>query len=511
MSHSVKMMVNTIASYLRIGANGIVSIIVTRIALNALGVEDYGLYNLMAGTIALLSFVNSALLISSQRYFSIALGKKDNVLLQQYLSSSLIIHVVFAVAILIILFAIQPILFNFILNIQPDKVFVAKIIYDIMIMSTCVTMLCVPFAALMNAFEDIAALSYINIGSYVIRLGAAVSLLYLKSNLLVIFSSIILLSIFFKLLAEYIWCKRKYKELKIRIEKGSDRRTINEMTGFAGWNTLGAFSVVIRDQGVAIMLNSFFGTAINAAYGIANQVNSLVLSFASNLTTVFAPSIIKAKGADNEGRMRFLAVFSSKMSLILSCSMALPILLFLTPILKLWLNEIPEYTVTFCQYIICCFLITQIYPGINRMIYATGKIKNYQVAMFAAFVSIIPIGIILLNQGFHASSVLVVMIFSQLFVMCYSLYLGYKLCGLDINRIMLRSIVIPAILFSVLYFGLSYIFSLSSSGSVINIISYSILSIGIYLILAVVFILTAEERILFRNLFASIGRKFKSK
>lgn len=489
------MLINTLASYLRIIANGVVSIIVTRIALNALGVEDYGLYNLMAGTIALLSFVNSALLISSQRYFSIAIGKKDISLLQKYFSGSIVIHSIFSIIIILVLLSLQPILFNYVLNINSGQVHVAVYIYQIMIISTCVTMNCVPFAAMMNAYEDIAALSYINIGSYVIRLLAALSLLLFKDNLLIIFSLIIMLSILFKLFGEIIWCKIKYKNINLNPHNYIDKNVCKEMTGFASWNTLGSFSVLIRDEGVAIMLNSFFGTAINAAYGIANQVNSLVLSFASNLTTVFAPSIIQAKGEGNDDRMKYLAVFSSKMSLILSCAIGLPILIFLEPILQIWLKEIPSYTIVFCKYIVICFLIQQIYPGINRMIYATGRIKNYQIGIFILFAGIIPFGIMLFKHGFTPTSIFYVMMTSQLAAMLWSLYLGNKLCGLDIKSIIVHSVLIPIILFVVLY-HLYYtcIIELIVNYSIIMIFLGSIMALSIYLPLAYVLILDKKEK-----------------
>lgn len=482
MQHSVKMLVNTIASYLRIIANGIVSIIVTRIALNALGVYDFGLYNLMAGTIALLSFVNTALLISSQRYFSIALGKKDNLLLQRYFSSSLVIHGFLSVIMIIVLLSLQPVLFNYVLNINPDQLKVAKIIYQIMILSTCITMLCVPFAAMMNAFEDIAALSYINIGSYIIRLLAALSLLYFKSHLLIIFSVIIFLSICFKFIVEMIWCRCKYSIISFSLRKYFNRYTCNEMIGFSSWNTIGSFSVLIRDEGVAIMLNSFFGTAINAAYGIANQVNSLVLSFASNLTTVFAPSIMQAKGAEDNVRMRYLAIFSSKISLMLSSTMGLPILLLLEPILNIWLKEVPPYTIAFCRFIICCFLIQQTYPGINRMIYATGNIKYYQLGIFIIFTSIIPVGILLFHLGYSPTCIFYVMISSQIAAMVWTLYIAKKLCSIKIIPILFQSVLIPIAIFVSLYY---------ISEMILNkyIIPHSIYTIiGVFLVILVIYV-----------------------
>lgn len=453
MRHSTKLLLNTGASYLRIIANGIVTLIVTRIALNALGVDDYGLYNLLAGTIALLSFVNTALLISSQRFFSIAIGKKDMTLLQKYFSSSLTIHLFLSIGIIIFLLGLQPLLFDLLLNINPNQVHVARIIYQIMIASTCITMNCVPFAALMNAYEDIAALSFINIGSYIIRLFAALSLLVFHNHLLILFSSIILLSICFKLIAESVWCRMKYKSVRINIRGFFDKNICKEMSGFTGWNTLGSFSVLFRDEGVAITLNFFFGTAINAAYGIANQVNSLVLSFAGNLTTVFTPSIIQAKGAGNEERMRFLAILTSKISFLLSSLIALPIVLFLHKILSLWLKIIPPYTEVFCKYIIFCFLIQMLYTGINRMIYASGQIRNYQLGMTFAFVGILPIAIVLFKV-FHMppSVILLVVIISQFIVLLLSLFTAHKNCGLKLRVFSIRGLLVPIVLFLVLFF-----------------------------------------------------------
>lgn len=500
---------NTFASYLRIVANGIVSIIVTRIALNALGVDDYGLYNLMAGTIALLSFVNTALLISSQRYFSIAIGSKNNSLLQRYFSGSILIHLMFSIIILVILLSIQPILFGHVLNIKPEQTYNAKMVYQIMVLSTCITMNSVPFAAMMNAYEDIAALSYINIGSYVIQLCAALSLLVFKNNLLIIFSIITLLSIICKLFGEIIWCKIRYKILNFSIRRYYDRRICKEMVGFSGWNTLGSFSVLIRDQGVAVMLNFFFGTAINAAYGIANQVNSLVLSFASNLTAVFAPSIIQAKGAGDEQRMRFLAIVASKISFMLSAMMALPILLFLHPILSIWLGDVPDYTESFCRLIIICFMLQMLYSGINRMIYATGKIRNYQIGIFVVFTSILPLGVLIFSK-FHQSppSILLVMILSQITVLIISLYSAYKNCGLVMKNFFFRGIIAPIFIFGVLlYIGNNVFDTIAVSPNILYIILSSLVIDCIFICVYYFLVFDNSEKNILKNLISTIKRK----
>lgn len=506
MRHSTKILVNTSASYIRIIANAIVTLIVTKIALNALGVNDFGLYNLLAGTIALLSFVNSALLISSQRYYSIAIGKNDTLLLKKYFAASIYIHIGLAILICGILLLLQPILFNELLNIEEGKETAAKGVYDIMVISSGLTMISIPYSALMNAYEDIAALSFINIGSYIIRLFAAISILYFENNLLLIYASIVLLSIFFKVGGVFIWCRIKYSVTKAQLAKHFDKTICKEMFGFAGWNTLGSFSVLIRDEGVAVVLNIFFGTAINAAYGIANQVNSLVLSFAANLTTVFAPSIIQAKGAGNEERMLFMAVFSSKMACTLSCLMALPILVFIKPILHIWLTNIPDYTEIFCQYIIYCFLIQQIYPGINRMIYATGEIKYYQIGMFLSFISILPIGYSLFITGFTPPTILFIMTISQIIVLCLSIFIAYKKCGLNLYQFIAKSILIPAIVFAcILLLSKGLLHNIVTIDcSLFQIIGFSIIIAVIYISLIFKFSFTSSERSIIKQLIHSL-------
>ena len=509
MQHSHKILINTGASYIRIIANAVVTLIVTKIALKALGINDFGLYNLLAGTIALLSFVNSALLISSQRYYSIAIGKKDTLLLNKYFSASVYIHILLAIIVCGCLMAIQPILFGGVLNIEEGKENIAKWVYDIMVVSSGLTMLSIPYSALMNAYEDIATLSFINIGSYIIRLFAAISILYCDTQLLLIYALIILFSIFFKVGGIYIWCRIKYTVSKIKLFKFFDKKVCKEMFGFAGWNTLGSLSVLIRDEGVAVMLNVFFGTAINAAYGIANQVNSLVLSFAANLTTVFSPSIIQAKGAGDDKRMLFLSILSSKLSCMLSCMMALPILIFINPILKIWLVNIPDYTPIFCTYIIFCFLIQQIYPGINRMIYATGKIKNYQLGIFGCFTLILPISYLLFRLGYPPQSILITMISSQICVLILTLVTAHQNCQLKLSKFTIHSIIVPLIIFaSILHLAKFLLRDMIDSLSLIEIVFISALVMAIYIIFMSVCCLSAREKQILKPLANSILYKY---
>jgi O-antigen/teichoic acid export membrane protein len=460
MLHSTKLLLNTIASYARIIVNTIITLFGTRIALKCLGADDFGLYNLIAGIVVLLSFINGSLMISSQRFFSFSIGEKDENKLGRYFNASLGIHIIIAFLIGLILWGITPLLFNGFLNIPQSRIVTAKIIYYIMIVSAMITVGTIPYSAIMNAREDLIILSTCDIISCIVKLGAALALLFINKYLLLTYTLLMLSSVLIKMALEIIWSKKMYNETRIYVTQLYDKNLYHEMLGFIGWNTLGSTAVLIRNQGVAVALNVFFGTAINAAYGIANQVNSLVLSFASTLTTVFAPTIIQAKGAKDEVRMLNTAIFSSKLSFYLSSAMALPILLFLKPILHIWLGEYPPSTIEFCQYIILSFLVLQLYPGINRAIYATGKIKGYQISISILLVAIIPIGCFLFKEGYPPYSIMLVMFVSQVMTLFATIHYGKKFCGLNSFDFLYHSIFIPVVIFTFFIYTAHYISTL---------------------------------------------------
>lgn len=504
MQHSTKLILNTIASYVRIIVNTIVTLIGTRIALKYLGAEDFGLYNLIAGIVVLLSFINGSLLISSQRFFSIAIGEGNNEKLGRSFNASLGIHIMVGSLIGLVLLAITPLLFSGFLNISPERISLAKVMYYLMIVSATITVGTIPFSALMNAREDLVILSLCNIVACIIRLFAAISLIFISHHLLLTYTVLMLGAVLVKMVMEIGWSKMRYSEARIIKKQLIDKAIYHEMLGFIGWNTLGSLAVLVRNQGVAVTLNVFFGTVINAAYGIANQVNSLVLSFATTLTTVFAPTIIQAKGANDEKRMLDTAIFSSKLSFYLSSAMALPILLFLPQILHLWLGSYPDNTSEFCSYIILSFLVLQLYPGINRAIYATGRIKGYQITLSIVLFAILPIGAMLFRMGYPPYSILFVMLISQILTLVSTIYYGHKFCGLETKSFVIHSVAVPVIVFA-FAFWVSTILNrdMDTNPGVSMIILYSSIVEILYLPLYMSVVLNRQEKKMIRKLISN--------
>lgn len=484
---------NTIASYIRIGFNAILTVLATRFALEALGASDYGLYNLIAGVVAMLSFINGALIISSQRYYSIAIGKKSISDLRRYFYSSLVVHIFLGGIIGILLFGAEPLLFNCVFNINPSAINIGKIIYRITVVSSVVTIMTIPYSALMNAKEDMVAMSIFDIVSIVIKFFASLILLYISNYLLIVYTLICFLAVLVKWMCEFIWCHRVYSNVFKNFKQNFSKETAKDMSGFVGWNSIGSFSVILRNQGVAMVLNIFFGTVVNAAYGIANQVNGLVLSFATTLTAVFTPSIIAAKGAGEDKRMILLARMSSKLSFMLSSIIGLPVLLFIKSILSIWLTSIPEDTTIFCEYIIFCFLVQQLYPGLNRALYADGRIKWYQIVTSVLLVTVIPVGYYLFSIGFQAYSIMVVLLIAQVLVLFSTIFFCQKYLNISFRSIVWNGIFLPCLIFIIIY-SLGKIFIPDKAYGIISIIILGLIIDLIFISLYYLLVLNKAEK-----------------
>ena len=506
MKHSHKLLLNTIVSYLKIIINAGVTVFATKIALQCLGADDYGLFNLIAGIIAMLAFLNGALMISAQRFFSIAIGANNEKRLADYFNGSLGIHIAVATLMAIVLLVAKPLLFAYVLNIRPESIETGKVVYDLMILSSVITIGTIPYSAIMNAREDLAQLSLIEILSCIMKLLAAVVLLFAKGHLLEIYTIFMMLAVLFKMVLEIGYSRWKYKEVKLHPYRLFKKDIISEMLGFVGWNTLGALAVLVRNQGVAVVLNVFFGTVVNAAYGIANQVNGLVLSFASSLTAVFTPTIIQAKGAGDDEKMIFSALFSSKVSFLFSSLMALPILVYTPEILNVWLSEYPDNTIGFCRAIVISFLVLQLYPGINRAIYASGKIKGYQISISIILISIIPIGVILFKCGYPAVSIIILMIILQIFTVFSTTYYAHKLCRFNLRNTYLRYIIPAVAIYALLIFIGYYFKTLFGDNVWLSIMNITIV-VALYCTLYAQFIFSKPEQQLLTNFIKTFNNR----
>lgn len=507
---SVKVLSNTLSLYGKMIITTLVSLYLTRVVLAYLGTNDFGLYNLIGGVIALLSFLNSAMMVSVQRYLSVAIGENDIQKVHTVFSTSIYIHIFLTVFLVVLIELCSLFLFEGFLNIEPSKIPAAKIVYHLMAISTGLTILGVPYNAMINAKEDLWLFALIESICAVLKVGIIFIFQHAKTDALITYTLWILVITALNFLLKYLWCKIKYIECKKVFAKKCNLPLLKELLGFSGWNAFGTLAMVGRNQGVAFVLNIFWGTAVNAVYGIANQVNSQLIYFSTMMTTSVTPQIMKSYGEGNHVRMLSLSIFTCKLSFYLSAVFALPLLLELPFVLEVWLKEVPENTEIFCTLILYMFLIMQLYPGIGRAIQSSGKIRAYQVYTSIVLLLPVPLGLLLGKLGFESYTILYLMIASQIVQMFVAVFIARVRVGLDVMAFLW--FVCKSIIVFVLVYGSGYYIhnSLIKSCNPVFTFFITISSVAIlYSILYYLFVLNKEDKIRINNLVITLLKKFR--
>lgn len=423
----------------------LISLYSTRLILNALGAIDYGIFNLVGGVIAMLSFLNGAMTVSTQRFLSYNIGCGATEKLKGIFSSSVILHFIIGFFIVLILEIAGIYLFNGILNIPPERVNTAKIVFHFMVVSTFFTIYAVPYDAAINAHENFLFDALSGIFESLVKLGIAIWLVYTMIDKLVLYGLLIAgLTILIRIIKS-IYCFKKYDECRFSWKSNINIGLLKELFSFAGWNLFGSLCTVIRNQGLAIVLNLFLGVLVNAAYGIANQVNGILSSFSANMNKALNPQIMKSEGSGDRDKMLFLAMLACKLSFFLFAFFAIPLIIEMPFILRLWLSKIPDNTIIFCQLFLVVSLIQQLTVGLMSAIQSVGKIKVYQTVMGSMIILNLPLAIGLLKFGFPAYSVLLGVILIECIAGITRIWFAQKLVNLP-GKIFLRKIVFNSLI-----------------------------------------------------------------
>ena len=415
-----------------------ISLYSTRLILNALGASDYGIFNLIAGVIAMLSFLNAAMTVSTQRYLSFHQGTGDFEMQKKIFTNSWILHIAIGLIVVVLLLALTPFLFGGFLNIPLDRISTAKAIYYFMSVSVFFTIISVPFTASLNAHENMLWIAVVNIIESIIKLGIALSLLwFIQPERLVIYGVLMAVLSLFTFMLYAVYCLRRYNECSVR-KYQIDKPLIKEIGSFVGWNLLGSFSNVGRTQGLAVVLNVFFGTVVNAAYGIANHVSGQLNFFSQTMLRALNPQIMKSEGMNNRQRMLRLSMMASKFGFFLLAFIAIPCIFEMPTILKLWLKNVPDNTIIFCDLTLIGTLIMQLTVGLQSTMQSVGKIKFYTLVVGGIMFLNLPIAIVFLLTGFPAYFVLISFIFTESIILFLRLFFAKKIAGLSIKEYFYR-------------------------------------------------------------------------
>jgi len=397
---------NTLLLYFRMLFMMVISLYTSRVVLNTLGVEDYGIYNVVGGIVAMFGFINGSMSSATQRYITFALGKGDKNRLQTVFSTTLQIHTLIAGLIVLLGETIGLWFLYNKMQIPTDRLDAAFWILQASIVSAIIMIISVPYNADIVAHEKMSAFAYISVLEVVLKLAIVYMLVVFSFDKLILYAFLLLVVQILIRFCYSIYCNKHFAETKYK--HVWDKALFKEMTGFAGWSMFGNLSVVLYGQGLNMLLNVFFGPVVNAARGIAVQVQNAIQQFVGNFQMALNPQITKtyAKGELNE--MHKLMFRSARFSFFLLFFLSLPVLFETNFILTVWLKNVPENTVIFLRIMMCTSLI---YAMSNPLIIAnqaTGKVKKYQAVCGTTLIMILPISYLFLKLGMPAYSVFVV-------------------------------------------------------------------------------------------------------
>jgi O-antigen/teichoic acid export membrane protein len=439
-SKSNRLAKNSAFLYFRTFVQLIITLYTTRIVLSGLGIDDFGIYSVIGGVISMFAFINSALSASVQRFLSYEIGKKNIDKISIVFSTSKNIHHILSL-ILFVIAEIAGIWFLYHkMNIPTDRLNVGFWVLQASIFVLVLNVLIVPYNASIIAHEDFTMFAYVGILDVVLKFILAIAISLFTNNRLVIYAFGILVISLFVLIIYKKFCFSKYEECKVNAKL--DKDVFKEMFSFAGWQFLGAFSQVCKNQGITILLNIFGGVAVNAAQGITNQVNSAITNFVSNFSAALNPQIIKSYSSKNEVYFNKLIHTGSKISFILMSIVILPLILEVNYILNLWLKEVPAYTVNFVVLILIASMINTWTAPISTAIGATGQIKAYILFLSLNNILALPISYLFLRIGWNFTVVYTILIVVNLLNTFIVLYLTQKMLSLN-PFFFIKNVILP--------------------------------------------------------------------
>lgn len=447
-SENKRIITNTLFLYVRMILLMLVSLFTSRIVLQALGVVDYGLNNVIAGVIVVFSYVNNSMASATSRFLSFELGKRDLNKLKTVFANAFLVHAFLALIVLILGESIGIYVVNFILNIPPDRMYACNVLYQFVVCSACLTIMQVPFNALIIAHEHMSVYAYIGIFDAVVKCIVAYALLITPFDKLITYGTLNFCLAAITFLIYICYCRLKFRNVFYLTLKPC-KSIVKQMTGFAVWGLWGSSSIMMRNTGINILLNIFFGSVVNAANAIAYQVNAAVTNFTNNFTMAINPQIIKTYAAGDRERNKNLIYRGGKFSFFLMIMLCYPVIFETNYLLGLWLGDYPEYAAVFTRLVLLLSIVEIFNPSIGCAVQATGRIKSYQVVVSSVTLMNFPITLILFKLGFPPYAALSISIGIAVITLFIRLNYLNKLLGIKI-RDYIKSVMYPCSLVGLL-------------------------------------------------------------
>ena len=374
---------NATMLYFRMFLTLAISFYTSRIVLKALGVSDYGIYNVVGGVIVMISTLTGALGGATSRFLTFALGKNDLENIKLTFSTAFYIHLALAVLFVLVAESVGVWFVNTQLVIPEGRMRAANWVFQAAILSTALGMTQTPYRASITSHERMSAFAYIEIANAVFKLGIAFIVLYASVDHLVLYSILLMvLSVSFRLYYRH-YCVKNFEECSLMLK--FDRSLFKQMLSFSGWSMVGGLSLMAWQQGVNILINRFFGTLINAAVGVASQVQGMLYAFSGNINVAFNPQIIKSYARNDFVRFNYLIGMGSKFTVLITLLTTIPFFFNIDFLMSVWLEEVPADAPIFFQILIFSNFFNSFNPYLSTGISASGKIKSRNISFLILY------------------------------------------------------------------------------------------------------------------------------
>lgn len=430
---------NTLYLYFRTFFVMLIAIFTSRIVLDSLGVENYGIYNVVGGFVSMFSVLSGTLTAASQRFIAFELGK-EKPKIRKIFSTTLTIHFLLSIIIFIILESFGIWFLNHKMNVSTERLLAANWVFQCSVITFCINIISIPYNAAIIAYERMSVFAYISIFEVLAKLSIAYILYIVSFDVLIVYA-FLMLAISIVLRFIYGWyCNKTFKECRYTFL--FDKQTFKDMIGFSGWNFIGSSAAILNGQGINLLINIFFGVFFNAARGIAAQVETALNSFVQNFVMALNPQITKTYASGDFNYVNKVIYSGTKYIFYLFLVLCVPIFLNTEYILSLWLKQVPDYTALFIRYGIVYSLCQSLSQCLYITMLASGKIKKYQIIVGSLSLMAFPTAYLFFKLGLSCEFGYVSMIIFSLICFVSRLFLLKDILpGFSISIFMLKTLL----------------------------------------------------------------------
>lgn len=485
----------------------VVNLYISRALLDTLGVSDYGTYVVVAGFVTMFGFFNATLASTMQRYYNYfgTKGKQEG--LKKVFSTGIYIHLTIAFIIVLALETFGVWYCYNVLVIPANRLNAALLVFHASVFSLFFLILQSPFTGIILSMEKMSWYAIVSIIDIILKLAATISLTYLPTDSLSTYAILLTLISIVDLLLYASYAKLHWHFLSLSHK--IDKKLIKSLLSFTGWNLIGTFAFMLRGQGISLLLNTFFGTIVNAARGIAMQVSSAIQNFSSNISIAFAPQIVNAVASENKERAERLMFIESKICYALLLIIAIPLCLEIDFVLRLWLGKnIPVQTDIFSILMLIDAVICTLNTPCTQVTLATGRIKAYEIGSTIVNLCLIPVCYVFLLLGFKATSSFIITILFSAILQIVCLYFANKELRFSF-RAYVKQVLLPCMAITIILPILPYIIILCMPATLVRLVLVCMVDILVAIPLIFFILLDDKERMLSKAYFIKLTGKFR--